>query len=109
MSLVNLGLQGFLNKEQSHGEDRFVLFAAFLNRRLNKVAVALEEADLFFEAGEAQSIAKDFGKFCRSPGDADDFAMLWNCLEDWAGSTVEYKGRTRELCSLSRLPDRFSC
>jgi hypothetical protein len=109
MSLVNLGLQGFLNKEQSHGEDRFALFSSFLARRLTKVAQVLHDLSLYFEADAAEELARSFERFVEDDGEPEDFAQLWNDLEDWCGTDTEVNGKSRTLCNIGHLPDRFAC
>lgn len=109
MSLVNLGLQGFLNKEVSHGEDRFILFASFLARRLIKVAESLADLGLYFEADEAKALSRSFETFAVEDGEPEDFARIWNELEDWGGTDTEVNGKSRTLCNTGHLPDRFAC
>lgn len=108
MSLVSLGVQGFFNKELSHGSDRHHYFSHFLSKRLKGISKTLDENGLYFEASSAEEIAKTFSTAANSKSE-DDFAMAWNELEDWCGQRVDWKGKNRVLCKIPHLPDRFSC
>ena len=108
MSLVNLSLQSFFNTD-THGEDRFVRCAQFISRRLKKAQDALVEIDFYFEASEAGSLSDRFAEFAEDDGSPEDFATLWNDLEDWSGATVHYNNRDKTLYNIPHLPDRFAC
>lgn len=90
--------------------ERFEALAIFISRRLYAMARALGEKDLVFEAGDAEDLAQRFNDFANSEDTSCfAFSQLWEELEQWGETTVQWGRREKSLCNIDRLPVEFSC
>ena len=71
---------------------------------LKKIAEALENKLLPFEAGDTWDQVEFFEEFVVSDGSSEGFGKLWQGLQDWGETVIVSGNREKSLCDIPSIP-----